>query len=106
MSDDIDVNFNEEHPLPWHPPICERLTDTVEGIDDIPGVKERHTLTTRSRDPHAVPYLLKYGHQGVEAEIGQRISSAMKKVQSLFHTNRQSLVGEYCKNNADLSCID
>ncbi|KAK8402915.1 hypothetical protein O3P69_000887 [Scylla paramamosain] len=79
LSDDIDVSFSEEHPLPWHPPICERLTDTVEGIDDIPGIKERHTLTTRSRDPHAVPYLLKYGHQGMEAEIGQRISSAMKK---------------------------
>ncbi|XP_045581208.2 tetratricopeptide repeat protein 17 isoform X1 [Procambarus clarkii] len=79
LSDDIDVSFNEEHPLPWHPPICERLADTVEGIDDIPGIKERHTLTTRNRDPHAVPYLMKYGYQGVEAEIGQRISSAMKR---------------------------
>ncbi|XP_027224243.2 tetratricopeptide repeat protein 17 [Penaeus vannamei] len=79
LSDDIDVSFNEEHPLPWHPPICERLSDVVEGIDDIPGIKERHTLTTRNPDPHAVPYLMKYGYQGSEAEIGQRISSAMKK---------------------------
>lgn len=80
LSDDIDVSYSEEHPLPWHPPICERLADVVEGIDDIPGIKERHTLTTRNRDPHAVPYLMKYGYQGVEAEIGQRISSAMKRV--------------------------
>lgn len=84
LSDDIDVSFSEEHPLPWHPPICERLADTVEGIDDIPGIKERHTLTTRNRDPHAVPYLMKYGYQGVEAEIGQRISSAMKRVKFFF----------------------
>ncbi|KAK4302085.1 hypothetical protein Pmani_025813 [Petrolisthes manimaculis] len=79
LSDDIEVSYEEEHPLPWHPPICERLPDTVEGLDDVPGVKERHTLTTRSRDPHAVPYLAKYGYQGVEAEIGQRITTAMKK---------------------------
>ncbi|XP_068207813.1 tetratricopeptide repeat protein 17 [Palaemon carinicauda] len=77
LSDDIDVGYSEEHPLPWHPPICERLSDTVAGIDDIPGIKERHTLTTRNPDPHAIPYLMKYGK--VEAEIGQRISSAMKK---------------------------
>ena len=80
LSDDIDLTFHDEHPLPWHPPICERLSDTVAGIDDIPGIKERHTLTTRNPDPHAVPYLMKYGK--VEAEIGQRISSAMKKVRS------------------------
>lgn len=79
LSEDIGVSPDEDHPLPWHPPICERLSDTVDGIDDIPGIKERHTLTTRNPDPHAKPYLLKYSVQGVEAEIGQRISTAMKK---------------------------
>ncbi|XP_076045248.1 tetratricopeptide repeat protein 17 isoform X2 [Oratosquilla oratoria] len=82
LSEDIDTSIDEEHALPWHPPICERLNEAVEGIDDIPGIKERHTLTGRNPDPHAKPYLLKYGHQGhdgVEAEVGQRILSAMKK---------------------------
>ena len=73
------MSSTEVHPLPWHPPICDRLSQTVEGIDHIPGIKERHLLTTRHPDPYSKSHLSKYGHGGQEAEVGQRIGSALKK---------------------------
>lgn len=85
LSDYIDLPFGSDHELPWYPPVCE-----FPDQDD----KSHRPLSLRQSDnnllkvnDHLRRHLMKYvnGGKGEEAEIGQRIITAMHKVSQVCY---------------------
>lgn len=81
LSTDIDMPEDQEHPLPWYPPVCETagydyvakfLPDEIKNIVD----KNKPLTVNKLFKTHFLSYI-NQGNSN-EAEIGQRIVSAMK----------------------------
>ncbi|CAH1997575.1 unnamed protein product [Acanthoscelides obtectus] len=79
LSEYIGLPDGSQHDLPWYPPVCEN--PNVLGEKFIPP-SERHLLNGDLKaNEYLKHYLLKYVNDGSadEAEIGQRIITAMEK---------------------------
>lgn len=81
LSKYIDIPESQEHELPWYPPICKH-TDMDSDESYLPSSIRRVVDKPLKFHPMLQKQLLKYVNNGKaeEAEIGQRIISAMKKV--------------------------
>ncbi|GLH04929.1 Uncharacterized protein GBIM_10584 [Gryllus bimaculatus] len=77
----IGLGSGEEHALPWYPPTCSAAEVSHEPLVQrlFPRLVPQHPEP--APELQLLPELLKYGVQGqaVEAEIGQRILSAINK---------------------------
>lgn len=76
----------DEHPLPWYPPVCVPLMDVPEGqkktYDHIKSVTydERTRIPLKLNDPSMLPILLSHVNDGIAIEeIGQRLLTALKQ---------------------------
>lgn len=78
LSQLIDLPVDTEHALPWYPPVC---TEQQKEQDITLGHNQGFAPETDLK-----PQLLKYGDErhSVEAEIGQRILTAITKVRFEF----------------------
>lgn len=78
LSEYINIPEDAEHELPWYPPICELSKDEELFLD---GSRELLNENLKSH-PYLKKILLSYvnGGNAEEAEIGQRIITAMHKV--------------------------
>lgn len=80
LTDTINLPDNTEHKLPWYPPVCEESNGSS---DKYVQHSERSLLNNEIRsNPFLRNHFLKYVNNGKadEAEIGQRIITAMEKV--------------------------
>lgn len=79
LSEYINIPEGVEHELPWYPPICELSKDEESLFLD--GSRELLNENLKSH-PYLRKILLSYVNNGnaEEAEIGQRIITAMHKV--------------------------
>ena len=82
LNEAISVPVSEDHALPWYPPVCEPAPGRVALCDSLPTVRGRGRISQRRSDPVASAALMAYarGRTTVEAELGQRITSALKQV--------------------------
>lgn len=82
LSSLIDIPENEEHKLPWYPPSCDDWDDSDHLI---PSYEKLVTTEFKSND-HLRHHLLIYVNNGKaeEADIGQRIITAMEKVKQIL----------------------
>lgn len=88
LSDDIGLSASLEHSLPWYPPICQTSDAEDKSIDKkyFPASLLRNGLNSVQLSPETYVHLqfvfLNYVNQGKvsEAEIGQRIITAIEKV--------------------------
>lgn len=81
----IDLAPGTEHPLPWYPPLCDVANTASDPELDsyFPSSLTRDGLDVSIREASLRRHLTKYvseGHNMVEAEIGQRILTAINKV--------------------------
>ncbi|XP_018572773.1 tetratricopeptide repeat protein 17 isoform X3 [Anoplophora glabripennis] len=79
LSEYIGLEEGSQHELPWYPPLCDY--PNVFGDKYVPST-ERHVLNTEIKsNDYLRNHLLKYVNDGKadEAEIGQRIITAMEK---------------------------
>lgn len=91
MSTLIDIPLTIEHSLPWYPPVCtvdpelEKKIDTTYFPSQL--VKQSSNANAGVIDPSLRHHFMQYINNGisVEAEIGQRILTAMNKVS--LHVN-------------------
>lgn len=80
LSEYIGLNDGSQHELPWYPPVCEH--PSASGEKYVPP-NERQSLNNFIKSNSFLRnYLLQYVNDGKadEAEIGQRIITAMEKV--------------------------
>ncbi|XP_037071285.1 tetratricopeptide repeat protein 17-like [Pollicipes pollicipes] len=77
----IGVPLSDDHALPWYRPACEPVQARVLPYDTMETVRGRTRVTQRRPDPVASRALMAYarGRQTVEAELGQRITAALKQ---------------------------
>ncbi|CAH1785951.1 unnamed protein product [Owenia fusiformis] len=89
LNDAQGLNPEEEHPLPWYPPVCVTIEDIPEGKragDDIPAVKDR-TKVLKLYDSSMKENLLKMipisetylTREATAEEVGQRILTALQE---------------------------
>jgi hypothetical protein len=82
----IDLAPGAEHPLPWYPPLCDVANTVIDPVLDVyfPSSLTRDGLLDVPIEETGLRgHLTKYvdeGHNVVEAEIGQRILTAINKV--------------------------
>ncbi|XP_062591170.1 tetratricopeptide repeat protein 17-like [Saccostrea cucullata] len=76
----------DEHPLPWYPPVCVPLMEIPEGqkktYDHIKSVSydERTRIPLKLNDPSMFPILIAHVNDGIAIEeIGQRLLTALKQ---------------------------
>ena len=53
MAEAIDLQANEQHPLPWYPPICVNIVDLKQGdmfMDHLDSIKDRDKVPIRLAD--------------------------------------------------------
>lgn len=81
LSEYIDIREDKDHDLPWYPPICKH-PDMEEDESYLPSSIRRVIDRPLRSHPILQKQLLGYINKGKseEAEIGQRIISAMSKV--------------------------
>lgn len=78
LSDGIGLPNGSEHKLPWYPPVCDDSSAFGEKY-----VSERHVLSNEIKSNDFLRnHFTKYVNNGKadEAEIGQRIITALEKV--------------------------
>lgn len=80
LTDYIGLPWGTEHDLPWYPPICE-YPEVADGKNQLPISLRQAENNPLKVSEHLRKHLLSYvnGGKGEEAEIGQRIISAMHK---------------------------
>lgn len=86
MSEYISLEEGSQHELPWYPPLCDY--PNVFGDKYVPST-DRNVLNNEIKsNDYLRNHLLKYVNDGKadEAEIGQRIITAMEKVSQLKYT--------------------
>lgn len=83
LSEHINIAQGAEHELPWYPPVCEWAKGEYSLFLDAPKEMPNENLQSRY---YLKKILLNYVNDGnaEEAEIGQRIITAMHKVFFLF----------------------
>jgi hypothetical protein len=93
----IDLAPGTEHPLPWYPPLCNVANTAADPELDVyfPSTLTRDgLLDVPIREASLRRHLTKYvseGHNVVEAEIGQRILTAINKV-TIYHKHCRYLL--------------
>lgn len=81
LSDYIELPQGSEHELPWYPPVCE-YPDAKDDRPHLPNMLKETENTPLKVNDFLREYLMGYVNNGnvEEAEIGQRIVTAMRKV--------------------------
>lgn len=81
LTDYIDLPASKEHDLPWYPPVCDFPEDLEDKSHRPISLKQMENTQIKVND-HIRRHLLKYlnKEKWEEAEIGQRIITAMHKV--------------------------
>lgn len=81
LTDYIGLPWGTEHDLPWYPPICE-YPEVTDNKNQLPISLRQAENNPLKVSEYLRKHLLSYvnGGKGEEAEIGQRIISAMHKV--------------------------
>jgi hypothetical protein len=89
LNEALGLKEGENHPLPWHPPVCDE--PYPKKFQQVPSHVISHYLTpSKSNKLKPQPKLMKHLHQFVQAdlkadeELGQRIHAALKRVSYHF----------------------
>nr|CAH0098536.1 unnamed protein product [Daphnia galeata] len=96
LNDRIGLHIDEDHPLPWYPPICEKHPLKLLPYDEVMvSIKSRNEHKKRLRDVTIQRHLLSYARSDVDqmiikdgdddiqstaalAQVGQRILTALR----------------------------
>lgn len=89
LSDLIGLSAGSEHALPWYPPICPSTKSDEKPLDTTyfpASVIRAAANPQQSSDTYLQSLLINYVNQGkvTEAEIGQRIITAIQKVSNFI----------------------
>ncbi|KAI9552770.1 hypothetical protein GHT06_020650 [Daphnia sinensis] len=95
LNERIGLRIDEDHPLPWYPPICEKHPLKLLPYDEMSSIKSRNEHKKRLRDVVIQRHLLSYARSDVDqmlikdgdddiqstaalAQVGQRILTALR----------------------------
>lgn len=95
LNEKIGLNVDEDHPLPWYPPICEKYPLKLLPYDLMGSVKSRNEFKRLLRDVAVQRHLLSYARTNVDdisikesdddiqsttalAQVGQRILTSLR----------------------------
>lgn len=85
LTDSINLPGGSEHELPWFPPKCELAVEHLDKPNIIPEPPRQLLDIPLQMHPYVQQHFMRYVNNGAadEAEIGQRIITAIYKVSAL-----------------------
>lgn len=94
LTDSINLPGGSEHELPWFPPKCEMPTGNVDKLNLRLEPPKQFLDIPLNMHPFVQQHFVHYVNNGAadEAEIGQRIITAMHKVKKILSSNLNRII--------------